>query len=181
MFKWLQRVLTPAAGPQRPRRPVSYRPQVETLEDRTVPTSGAHFFSASASIVLTGPNQGDLVVQFVEAGLGNATVNYTLSGNESATYAYVNKGGNLPQAPQFTNTSGDFLQAASFQTKNGKVRGAIQHDVPPPDSDFVDRAPKGLHTALVSVSYTDVLLTDTTNGVSIGGDGSLDDSHTFIS
>src|SRR5262245_63475140 len=50
-------------------------------------TSGAHFFSATGSVA----DNGALQVSWDEAGVGNATVNYILSSDASATYACINR------------------------------------------------------------------------------------------
>jgi len=57
-------------------------------------TSGAHFFSASGSVL----DNGDLAISFDEAGLGNENVNYTVTANAQAFYGCINGGGNHPQA-----------------------------------------------------------------------------------
>src|SRR6266516_4764288 len=95
-------------------------------------TSGAHFFSASGSVA----DNGALQVSWDEAGVGNNTVNYTLSAQSSATYACINGGGNHPKA-------------ANKQSVNGPLT-----------------SPSGQTFVLACVSYTDITLTDTTNNVS---------------
>jgi len=109
------------------------------------------------------------VANFKEAGLGDTpTVSYVLSADATAKYAYVNKGGNLPQSPQFTTVAGPVTAEGTFASgKNGSITGSLTAQPPPAPQIFIDAAPNGLHVATVSVSYTNVTLTDTTFGVSV--------------
>jgi len=144
-------------------RPASFRPTLESLDQRIVPA--AHFNNASDSITSTGA----LVANFKEAGLGNDTqVAYVLSADATATYVYVNNGGNLPQSPQFTTVAGPVSATGTFTSgKNGSITGTLTAQPPPAPQSFIDAAPNGLHVATFSVSYTNVTLTDMTFGVSV--------------
>jgi len=122
-------------------------------------TSGAHFFSTSVSI----NDSGALVVSWDEAGVGQATVNYTLTAAGTATYACINGGGNHPQAANKATVNGPVSAAGSFPaTKNGRVTGSLSAG-PPSAGGF--SCPSGQTFVLASVSYTNIVLTDTTNGV----------------
>jgi hypothetical protein len=156
LFSWLRS--RPA-----PRRPAPRRLEVERLDERIVPA--AHFNNASDSIT----SAGALVASFKEAGLGDTTqVNYELTATATGTYVYVNKGGNLPQSPQFTTIVTQVNEPATFTSgKNGSITGTITAQPPPAPQSFIDAAPNGLHAALFSVSYTNVTLTDTTFHVSV--------------
>jgi hypothetical protein len=134
-------------------------------------TSGAHFFSTSESI----NNSGALVVSWDEAGVGQATVNYTLSAQGSATYACINGGGNHPKASNKATFPGPVSASGTFpRTKNGRVTGSLAAG---PVSSGSFSCPSGQTLVLAAVSYTNIVLTDTTNGVSV----SLDDiSRTFF-
>src|SRR5262245_12961958 len=91
----LQSWLRPRQEPQK--RAASYRPVLETLEDRLVPTS-PHFISATASI----NNAGELVVKFKEAGLGdNVSIDYEVAATASGQFQWFNHGGNKPQGQPF--------------------------------------------------------------------------------
>ena len=146
-----------------PKRPAPRRLEVESLDERIVPA--AHFNSATDSIT----SAGVLVANFKEAGLGNdVMVNYDLSATATAKYTYVNKGGNLPQSPQFTTVAGPVDATGTFMSgKNGSITASLTVQPPPAPQSFIDAAPNGLHVALFSVSYTDVKLTDMTFGVSV--------------
>jgi hypothetical protein len=145
------------------KRPASFRPMLESLDERIVPA--AHFNNASDSIT----NAGALVATFKESGLGDTPeITYTLTANATATYVYVNNGGNLPNAPQFTTVSGPVSATDTFQaSKNGTISGTLTVQPPPAPQSFIDAAPNGLHTAVFQVSYTDVMLTDTNFNVSV--------------
>jgi hypothetical protein len=133
-------------------------------------TSGAHFFSATASV----NNSGALVVSFDEAGVGQQTVDESLSANGSALYACINGGGNHPKAANKQLSNGPISASGTFApTKNGRVTGSLSGG--PPGSTLT--CPSGQTFVLACVKYTDIVLTDTTNGVTadIG-----DVSRTFV-
>jgi hypothetical protein len=120
----------------------------------------AHFISASATLNANGT----VTANFKEAGLGaNANINYLLSADATAVYVCVNKGGANPSAQNKNTVSGPVSASGNFSSgKNGNVIGTLT--VGPPASNI--SCPKGQTLALASVSYDDVTLTDTTNGVS---------------
>ena len=119
---------------------------------------GAHFLSAEASV----NNAGALVVSFDEAGLGNGNVNYTLSANGAAVYACFNKGGKHPSATNKLASSALEVAEVTLKAKNGRVQGSLSAG-PPASGTFA--GPSGQDLVLACVKYTNVVLTDTTNGV----------------
>jgi hypothetical protein len=120
-----------------------------------------HFVSASGTLNANG----SLTVKFKEAGLGtNQNINYTLTADATATYVCVNKGGANPSAQNKTTVSGPVSASGTFNSgKNGNVTASLT--VSPPPSDI--SCPNGQTLKLASVSYTNVVLTDTTNQVSV--------------
>jgi hypothetical protein len=120
-----------------------------------------HFIRASGSL----NNDGSLTVSFKEAGLGtNQNIDYLLTANATATYVCVNRGGANPSAQNKTTVAGPVSATGTFNSgKNGQVTASLT--VNPPPSDI--SCPPGQSLELASVSYTNVLLTDTTNNVSI--------------
>jgi hypothetical protein len=120
-----------------------------------------HFISASATLNANGT----LTANFKEAGLGtNQLINYTLSADGTATWVCVNKGGANPSAQNKTTVHGPVSASGTFSSgKNGNVVGSLTLSPPPSDIS----CPSGQMLELASVSYTNVTLTDTTNGVSI--------------
>ena len=127
-----------------------------------------HFINASAN--LSGAN---LVVSFKEAGLGtNQLIDYTASGDASATYVCVNKGGGNPSASNKTTVQGPVSASGTFSSgKNGNVSASLTLSPPPPPSTF--SCPKGQSQQTAQVSYTNVSLADTTNGITQALTGSF--------
>src|SRR5215217_9775331 len=120
-----------------------------------------HFVRASGSL----NNDGSLTVNFKEAGLGtNQLINYTLTADATATYVCVNRGGANPSASNKTAVAGPVTASGTFNSgKNGQVTASLTAQ--PPFRDI--GCPPGQSQELASVSYTDIVLTDTTNNVSI--------------
>jgi len=88
----------------------------------------------------------------------------TLTADATATYVCVNRGGANPSAQNKTTVSGPVIATGTFNSgKNGQVTASLT--VSPPPSDI--SCPRGQSLELASVSYTNVVLTDTTNNVSI--------------
>jgi hypothetical protein len=122
-------------------------------------TSGAHFFSATGSVA----DNGALVVTFDEGGVGQETVDLSLSATGNATYACLNGGGNHPKAANKETVTGPVGGSGSFApTKNGRVSGSLSAG--PPASNLT--CPSGQTFVLACVSYTNITLTDNTNNVS---------------
>lgn len=128
----------------------------------TAATSGAHFFNVSSSV----NDAGSLLVSYDEAGVGNATVNYTIDvANASATYACINGGGRHPKAANKETVSSSLTVSFSRDPANGRVRGTTSPAIGP-QSQGSFACPSGQTLVLASVSYTGITLTDTTNNVS---------------
>jgi len=124
-------------------------------------TSGAHFFKATGSSVA---DSGALVVTIDEAGVGQETVNYTLTWNAVADYGCINGGGNHPQASNKETVATGGAASFSETPENGRVKADFPvPGTPPSAGDF--HCPGGQTLVLADVSYT-ASLADTTNGVS---------------
>ena len=117
------------------------------------------FFSADSDV----SNGGALVVSFDERGLGNGDVDYTLTADATATYACINGGGKNPSAANKRDVNGDVTEGGSFEPRNGRVSASLEAG-PIGPGDF--SCPGGQRMELLSVSYTNIVLTDTTNDVS---------------
>lgn len=119
-----------------------------------------HFVSAAATIKGT-----DLVVSFKEAGLGtNQLINYTASADATATVVCVNKGGANPSASNKTTISGPVSASGAFDSgKNGNVTASLT--LMPPAVPATFSCPNGQREATAEVSYTNVAIADTTNGI----------------
>jgi hypothetical protein len=135
-------------------------------------TSGAHFFSATGSVA----DNGALQVSWDEAGVGNAEVFYTVHTDASATYACINGGGNHPKAANKQTTNGPLdSPMIGEQPQNGRVTVTNAISLGPLGSTLT--CPSGQTFVLACVSYTHIVLTDTTNHVST----SIPDvSRTFV-
>jgi hypothetical protein len=121
-----------------------------------------HFVSAEGTINANG----SLTVDFKEAGLGtNQNITYVASADASATFVCVNKGGGNPSASNKTTVQGPVTASGTFNSgKNGQVTADLTLFPPPLPSSF--SCPKGQSLQLAEVSYTNVVITDTTNNVS---------------
>lgn len=128
------------------------------------------FFSVSSGV----NNNGALVVSFDERGLGNDNVDYTLTADATAEWACVNGGGKHPQAANKETVNATVSAGGTFEVKNGRVQAGLTAG-PPGAGDF--SCPGGQRLVLASVSYTNIELEDTTNGVS---ESIPDASRTFF-
>lgn len=121
--------------------------------------AGANFKSASGSVNAAGA----LVVNFDESGLGNGNIDYTLNADATALYACINNGGKNPSAANKQSFEGTVAGGGSFESKNGRVQGEITVG---PLSAPQFTCPKGQTRVLAYVSYSNIVLTDTTNNKS---------------
>src|SRR5262249_21673913 len=123
LLSWLSRRQSPA------KRPAYRRLELEPLEGRLTPTSGAHFFHDTAASVAPPPSsapQAALVVTIDEAGVGPALVNTTLTADASATYACINGGGNPPKATNKETVNGPLsAELNGVSPINGRVMTSI--------------------------------------------------------
>jgi hypothetical protein len=122
-------------------------------------TSGAHFFSATSAV----DSGGALVVSWDEAGLGNENIDYTLTADATAIWACINGGGNHPKAANKETVAAQVSAGGSFQAKNGRVQASLTAG-PLSAGDF--SCPSGQKLTLGKVTYTNIVLTDTSNNVS---------------
>jgi hypothetical protein len=109
-------------------------------------------------------NAGALVVSFDERGLGNENIDSTVTPDATATYACINGGGNHPQAANKETVNDDVSASGSFEPKNGRVVASLSGG---PISAGAFSCPNGQRLVLAAVSYTNVVLSYTTNSVSI--------------
>ena len=132
-------------------------------------------FAASAHFV-RGPTAsinsttGDVTVTWKEAGLGDtASVNYVASATAAARYQCVNRGGKCPAAANKQDVLSNVSASGTFQSgKNGSINGSLIFE--PPEGTL--NCPGGQVLKTVSVSYTNISLADTTNGVAAGAEPS---------
>jgi hypothetical protein len=120
----------------------------------------AKFHSATGTI----NNSGALVVAFDERGVGNGNIDYTLTADATALYACINGGGKHPQAANKETFNAEVTAGGSFESKNGRVVASLSAG---PISAGGFACPPGQRLVLASVSYTNIVLTDTTNDSSV--------------
>jgi hypothetical protein len=134
-------------------------------------SSGAHFQrnSVKASI----DNGGNLTVSWVEAGLGNENVNYSLTADVVADYYCVSNSGSIPNAANKFTFNDSPEANGSFEPKNGKVSGSLSLSVPAAPSSDPPTCGRGQSLRLQKVAWSNVLLEDTTNLVSYAFPGSF--------
>jgi hypothetical protein len=127
-----------------------------------------HFIRASAKV----NNDGTLDVSWKEAGLGdNQLISYVASADATATYVCVNRGGANPSAQNKTTVAGPVTAEGDFSSgKNGQITASLTVD--PPPSDIT--CPPGQRLELAEATYSDVAITDTTNGVTEPIPGTFD-------
>ena len=121
-----------------------------------------HFIRASGSL----NNDGSLTVSFKEAGLGtNQLIDYTLTADATVVYVCVNRGGANPSAQNKTTVSGPVTASGTFSSgKNGQVTASLTAQPPGPGGFS---CPPGQSLEIATVSYSNIVLTDTTNGETI--------------
>jgi hypothetical protein len=143
-----------------PRRTNDFRPQVESLDSRINPAN-PHFVSATSSI----SDAGVLSCTFKEAGLGNnQNIDYTLTATVDATFGFVNNGGNVVQGQPWHAESTTLASTTLSSDKNGNIEGALTDTALTPNL----AQPNGHNwRQVIDVSYTNVSVNDTTNGVSV--------------
>ena len=127
----------------------------------TVALAGSAKFHSAGSAVT---DNGALVVDWDERGLGNDNVDYTLTADATALYACINGGGKHPQAANKEAFEGQVSGGGSFEPKNGRIVESLTAG-PLLAPQFT--CPSGQRRVLAAVTYTNIVLTDTTNGTSI--------------
>jgi hypothetical protein len=125
-------------------------------------SSGAHFQRNSVSATIQ--SDGDLLVSWVEAGLGNALVSYSLTADVRATYFCRTASGNIPNAANKTTVQEPASSNGSFEPKNGKVTASLTLVAPAPSSG-PPTCGNGQTLDLQSITWSNVVLSDTTNSV----------------
>lgn len=125
-------------------------------------SSGAHFQKNSVRAAVQ--SNGDLAVSWVEAGLGNLNINYTLTGDVTAQYFCRTNSGSIPNANNKQTHQASDSAGGSFEPKNGKVTGSLTL-VPPVPASGPPTCGNGQSLDLQSVIWSNVVLTDTSNSL----------------
>jgi hypothetical protein len=106
---------------------------------------------------------GQVIVSWKEAGLGkNQNITYVATADAVATYHCVNNGGQCPNAANKMSVQGPVAASGAFNSgKNGQITASLTIN-PPPVAAF---CPSGQTEVLAEVTYSNVQVTDTTNGI----------------
>ncbi len=131
----------------------------------------AHFIKNATGATLSGPN---LVCSFKEAGLqSGSTETVTCSASESITYECVNGGGKNPQASNKTTTQTTGSASGEFTAdQNGNIIGSLT--ITPAGATSIGfSCPPGQTVTFVSVTYSNVMISDADSGASISIPGTF--------
>ena len=103
-------------------------------------------------------------MRWTEVGLGNTdSVDYVASATAAARYQCVNRGNNCPAASNKEDVLSDVSVGGTFAVdKNGRITDSLI--IPAPPATLV--CPGNQVVGVVSVVFTNITLTDVTNGVS---------------
>ena len=126
----------------------------------TVWADSPHFLRTSANGV---NSDGTVNVCFKIAGLGaNQSIDVTASAHADATYACRNNGQQCPNAANKVNVQANVSATGMFSSgKNGSITASLTVEPPPTTL----KCPGGQTLVLVSVSYTNVMVTAPPAGV----------------
>lgn len=126
----------------------------------TAAIAGNPKFLRAPSASLGSPK---VIVSWTEVGLGdNEGVTYDARAQAAARYQCVNRGNNCPAASNKEDLISEVSVQGTFVAKNGKITGSMTIPAPPPTLI----CPGNQVVGVVSVVFTEIVLTDTTNGVS---------------
>jgi hypothetical protein len=126
-------------------------------------STGAHYQKGSVSAAIQ--SNGNLIVSWEEAGLGFSDVNYSLTANVEAVYFCVTNSGNIPNAENKHTVNSPVQTGGSFEPKNGKVIGSLTLPAPPAPVSVQPTCGGGQTLELQSITWSNVVLTDTTNSL----------------
>ena len=130
----------------------------------TAVAGNAHFVRGpNASINSTNAH---VTVTWKESGLGDTVmVDYEATAVAAARYQCVNRGGKCPAAANKQDVLQNVSASGSFASgKNGSINGSLTFE--PPEGTL--NCPGGQVLKMVSAAYTNIALSDLTNGVSAG-------------
>jgi hypothetical protein len=139
------------------------RLSLEALDDRINPTS-PHFIGDASAVVDAA---GTLTVSWKEAGLGNnQNIDYTMAAVATGQFQWFNHGGNKPQGQPFQFGPETLSASGTFNSgQNGNITASLSIAAPAPSQEVVDAGTSSNWVLQETVNYSDITLTDTTNGV----------------
>jgi hypothetical protein len=108
----------------------------------------------------------DLAVAFKEAGLGdNVSITYNVTATASGSCACVTKSGNCPAAANKLPPIGVLGTGTFSSGKNGSISQTIVTEEPDCQQVSPSTCPGGQTNTLVSLTYSDIKIEDTTTPV----------------
>jgi len=127
----------------------------------TVAMAASPKFLRAPSASLGSPK---VIVKWTEVGLGiTDSVDYIASATAAARYQCVNRGNNCPAASNKEDVLSDVSVGGTFSVdKNGRISEALIIPAPPATL----KCPGNQVVGVVSVVFTNIRLTDVTNGLS---------------
>ena len=127
----------------------------------TAAIAGHPVFLRAPSASLGSPK---VIVKWTEVGLGSTDgINYVANATAAARYQCVNRGNNCPAASNKADVLADISVGGTFAVdKNGRITGTLI--IPAPAGALV--CPGNQVVGVVSAVFTNIRLTDLTNGVS---------------
>jgi len=127
----------------------------------TAAIAGHPVFLRAPSATLGSPK---VIVKWTEIGLGSTdSVDYIANATAAARYQCVNRGNNCPAASNKADVLADMSVGGTFSVdKNGRITGTLI--IPAPAGALV--CPGNQVVGVVSAVFTNIALTDVTNGVS---------------
>jgi hypothetical protein len=128
-------------------------------------TTSSTTTSASTTIASADVTQAFLNVSFREVGLGsNEGTLVRITSDASAVYACINRGGRNPKASnKMTVAAPVSAEATLTSDKNGSISGTLTTGPAPGPGDFT--CSSGQTLVLASVTFSNIVLTDVTNGI----------------
>jgi hypothetical protein len=126
-----------------------------------------HFLNSKTSVTIN--SDGDLTVNWKEAGLGTSAIDYTFSADASVTCVCVTNSGKCPSAANKATFSEAVAAEGTFIPKNGNVVGSLTIEAPGCPASASPTCGGGQHFELSQVSYTDISLSDDTNNILASG------------
>lgn len=138
------------------------------------PTGNPHFIANATSVSQSG---SALTVAVKEAGLPSGSVEtVVVSATAITTYACVNGGGKNPTAANKRSFTTTVTRSGTFTAdRNGNIVGTLTLS-PPTAASLGFTCPPGQTVTFISVTYTDLTITDTTSGATLALPGTY--SHT---
>ena len=114
-----------------------------------------HFLHAVYSVPTSGPDAGDLVFDFKQAGLGSfTTADYLLTADYHAEVQCYNKAGNEPQGDPHDYSVENLASSKEFDVRNGSVTGQIVLAAPA----IRDECRKPHYPVVLSSGFTNIAL-----------------------